>query len=129
MCRAGFLIRNTMKIPRAPGPAPYRTHAEVKRLASRLISTSAMTSDVYTWEREARAECEHVFQHLEEYGDTQGPSLEAALEAASLAEAGTFLALTRCVLGDEDDRENALVAAAVALDSGILHGKVGRLFY
>ena len=125
MSRAGFLIRNTLRIPRSPGPVPYRSHAEVKRIASRLISTSAMAADVFTWEREAREECERVFLHLEEYGDTQGPSLEAALEAASIAEAGVFLALTRSMLGDEEAKENALVAAAVALDSGILHGRVG----
>ena len=126
MSRAGYLIRNTLKIQRSTGPAPYRTHSEVKGIASRLIATSALTADIFAWERDTRAECEKVFLHLEEFGDAQGPSLDAAIEATSIAEAAMFLALTRSVLGDEDTKEDALVAAAVALDSGILHGEIGN---
>ena len=124
MSRTGTIIRNTLKVPRSPGPVPWRTHGMVRRAADRLVARAAMAADIRAWAGEVEGDLERIFLHLEEYGESQGPSLEAALEAASISEAAMYLALTTSSLKDEEAREDTLLGAGVALEAGIIHGKI-----
>ena len=54
--------------------------------------------------------------------------LESAVVAQEIAECGLYLAMTiSCTSARDEDREQVLVAAALAMDSELMHGETHGL--
>ena len=114
----------------------------MKRQAESLVAGASMCGDIRDWAARNTKKCSEIWGHMSEYGSEQKNTvgkcelrvkliatltilaLESAVTAQEIAECGLYLAMTiSCTTGLDEDREQVLVAAALAMDSELIHGK------
>ena len=141
MARASNIVWRTLGYPR-PERLAWRTHGAVKRQAESLVAGASMCGDIRDWAARNTKKCSEIWGHMSEYGSEQKNTvgkcelrvkliatltilaLESAVTAQEIAECGLYLAMTiSCTTGLDEDREQVLVAAALAMDSELIHGK------
>ena len=123
MARASNIVWRTLGYPR-PERLAWRTHGAVKRQAESLVARASMCGDIRDWAARNTKKCSEIWGHMSEYGSEQKDTVESAVTAQEIVECGLYLAMTiSCTTGLDEDREQVLVAAALAMDSELIHGK------